>query len=226
MRVLIVEDDQRMAKVLKKGLEEEGCSVLIATAGREGYELALGHDLDAVVLDLMLPGMNGLEVAKRLREGGCQVPILMLTARDANRDIVAGLDCGADDYLTKPFSFEVLLARLRAVARRGSVPRPVRLKVSDLVLDPAAHEASRGGESIALTRTEFKLLQFLMRRAGRVVPRTTLIEAVWGFDTDIEDNTLDAFIRRLRAKIDTGGRPRLLHTVRGTGYSLKEGSES
>jgi DNA-binding response OmpR family regulator len=226
MRVLIVEDDQRMAKVLKKGLEEEGCSVLIATGGREGYDLALGHDLDAVVLDVMLPGMNGFEVAKRLREGGCQVPILMLTARDANRDIVAGLDCGADDYLTKPFSFEVLLARLRAVARRGSVPRPVRLKVSDLVLDPAAHEASRGGESIALTRTEFKLLQFLMRRAGRVVPRTTLIEAVWGFDTDIEDNTLDAFIRRLRAKIDTGGRPRLLHTVRGTGYSLKEGSES
>jgi len=222
MRVLVVEDEPRMAAILRKGLEEEGCSVLVARDGREGLSLARTCDLDAVILDVMLPLLDGLEVARRLRREGSNIPILMLTARDATADVVAGLDRGADDYLTKPFAFEVLLARLRAIARRASVPRPATLQVSDLTLDPATREITRGNDKLAITRTEFKLLEFLMRRAGRVVPRSTLIEAVWGFDGEIEENTLDAFVHLLRSKLEAGGRARLIRTVRGIGYCLQD----
>ncbi|MEK7754426.1 MAG: response regulator transcription factor, partial [Acidobacteriota bacterium] len=174
----------------------------------------------------MLPGMNGFDIARHLRRNRRQTPILMLTARDAVPDIVQGLDLGADDYLTKPFSFEVLLARLRALARRGPAAHPVLLQVADLVLNPATREVSRSGVPVNLTRTEYSLLEFLMRRPGQVISRTTLIEAVWRFEREIESNTLEAFIHLLRSKIDAGHRTKLIHTVRGVGYTLREEKEA
>jgi len=222
MRVLIIEDEKGMAELLKKGLEEENHRVALAFDGLEGLELAKVYEFDAIVLDLMLPKVDGFEVARRLRHSGNQTPILMLTARDAVTDIVKGLDLGADDYLTKPFSFEELLARLRTVARRGSAPRPTRLQVADLTLDPASHQAIRGRREIPLSPTEYRLLELLMRRVGRVVSRTAIVEAVWGLENDIEENTLDAFVRLLRGKVDKGFSPKLIHTVRGIGYCLRE----
>jgi len=211
-----------MVALLRQGLEEEGYVVTTAWDGRTGLDVAMNGEFEIIVLDIMLPGINGYEIARRLRQKDCRTPILMLTARDSVPDIVEGLDRGADDYLTKPFSFEVLLARLRALIRRGPVPRPVVMKVADLVLNPATREASRGGRAIALTRTEYSLLAFLMRRPGQVISRTTLIEAVWGFEREIETNTLDAFVSLLRAKVDSGRRTKLIHTVRGVGYTVKE----
>jgi two-component system response regulator MprA len=222
MRVLIIEDEKGMAELLKKGLEEENHRVALAFDGLEGLELAKIYEFDAIVLDLMLPRVDGFEVARRLRHAGNQTPILILTARDAVPDIVKGLDWGADDYLTKPFSFEEFLARLRTVARRGSAPRPTRLKVADLTLDPASRHARRGRQEIHLSPTEYRLLELLMRRAGRVVTRTTIVEAVWGLENDIEENTLDAFVRLLRGKVDKGFSPKLIQTVRGIGYCLRE----
>jgi two-component system, OmpR family, response regulator len=174
------------------------------------------------VLDLMLPLIDGFEVARRLRKNGNQTPILMLTARDAVPDIVKGLDVGADDYLTKPFAFEVFLARLRSVARRGSTPRPTVLQVDDLVLNPASHIVTRGEREIHLSPTEFRLLELLMRRSGRVVPRDAIVEAVWDFDHEVEENTLDTFIRLLRSKIDREHDRKLIQTVRGIGYTIRE----
>jgi DNA-binding response OmpR family regulator len=223
MRLLVVEDEKRMADLLRKGLAEEGYAVTLATDGPTAVDLAQAGKFELVLLDVMLPGMDGFRVAQRLRREGNRVPILMLTARDATPDNVQGLDLGADDYLTKPFSFEVLLARIRALLRRGPAFQPARLRVGDLELDPASHEVRRGSEPIYLTRTEFNLLEYLMRRHGQVVPRDVLIEAVWGYDRDIESNTLDAFIRLLRAKIEGGSGPRLIHTVRGVGYAAREG---
>ena len=225
MRVLIIEDERGMAELLKKGLEEENHRVALAFDGLEGLELARTYEFDAIVLDLMLPRVDGFEVARRLRHAGNQTPILMLTARDAVPDIVKGLDRGADDYLTKPFAFEVLLARLRSVARRGSAPRPTCLRVADLTLDPAARQALRGQREIRLSPTEYRLLELLMRRAGRVVTRTAIVEAVWGLENDIEENTLDAFVRLLRGKVDKGFSPKLIQTVRGVGYCLRESAK-
>jgi DNA-binding response OmpR family regulator len=225
MRVLLVEDDPKMSDVLKRGLEEEGYSVLVAYDGQQGLEFAESSELDGIILDVMLPKVDGFQVAQRLRRNRNTTPILMLTARDTVPDIVTGLDRGADDYLTKPFSFEVLLARLRAVLRRGAKPRPVVLQVADLVLDPATHEVVRNGRKIPLTRTEYGLLECLLRRAGTVVPRNVLLEDVWGFHGDVKDNTLDAFIRLLRNKIDTGFETKLLHTFRGVGYSIRQETE-
>jgi len=191
MRILIVEDEKKMAAVLKKGLEADNHRVTLAFDGRTGLELG-STDFDVIVLDLMLPLIDGFEVARRLRKNGNQTPILMLTARDAVPDIVKGLDVGADDYLTKPFAFEVFLARLRSVARRGSTPRPTVLQVDDLVLNPASHIVTRGEREIHLSPTEFRLLELLMRRSGRVVPRDAIVEAVWDFDHEVEENTLVA----------------------------------
>ena len=221
MRVLIVEDERAMAELLKKGLEEENHRAALAFDGVQGLELAKTYEFDAIVLDLMLPRVDGFEVARRLRHGGNQTPILILTARDAVPDIVKGLDLGADDYLTKPFSFDVFLARLRTVARRGSGPRPTCLRVADLSLDPASRQALRGRREIRLSPTEYRLLELLMRRAGRVVTRTAIVEAVWGLENDVEENTLDAFVRLLRGKVDKGFSPKLIQTVRGIGYCLK-----
>ena len=222
MRVLVVEDEPQMAEQLRKGLEREGYSVLVAEDGQQGLDLARNVDQDLIILDWMLPKLDGREVARRLREAKIDARILMLTARDAANDVVDGLDCGADDFLTKPFAFEVLLARLRALARRLPLTQPPVLTIDDLELDPAAHRVARGGVEIRLSSKEFSLLQFLMRRARQTVPRATLIEAVWGYESSIESNTLDAFIHLLRAKVDSPPRRRLIHTVRGIGYSLRE----
>jgi DNA-binding response OmpR family regulator len=221
MRLLVVEDEKRMAGLLRKGLEEEGYAVAVAFDGNTGYEMARASEFELILLDVMLPGMNGFQLAQKLRKSGSRVPILMLTARDATPDIVQGLDLGADDYLTKPFSFEVLLARIRALLRRGPVPRAAPLKAAGLELDPGTYEARKGSRVIQLTRTEFLLLECLMRRQGQVVPRETLIQNVWGFDRDIESNTLDAFIRLLRCKVEDQDSPRLIHTLRGVGYSVR-----
>jgi DNA-binding response OmpR family regulator len=225
MQVLVVEDEKRLAALLRQGLAEEGHSVVVAHDGREGLETALAGPFDAIILDVMLPVMDGLAVARRLRQARNQTPILMLTARDSTADVIGGLDLGADDYLTKPFRFDVLLARLRAVSRRGPVPRPVRLQVGDLVLNTASRQVLRGNQPVRLTRTEYSLLEFLMRRAGRVVSRDAILDGVWGLDKDVEANTLEAFIRLLRTKIDQGHAPKLIHTVRGVGYCLREEAE-
>lgn len=207
-----------MAEQLCRGLEREGYSVLLAADGQQALDLARNVEHDLMILDWMLPKIEGVEVARRLRQAKIATRILMLTARDATPDVVAGLDCGVDDYLIKPFAFEVLLARLRALARRIPATQLPVLRVSDLALDPATHHVTRNGEPIKLSSKEFSLLHFLMRRAGQIVPRRTLIEAVWGYDSSIESNTLDAFIHLLRAKVDAPPHAKLIHTVRGIGY--------
>jgi DNA-binding response OmpR family regulator len=222
MRVLVVEDEIKMAALLKQGLEEQNHSVEVAYDGRAAMELASGYDFDVIVLDVMLPGLDGFEVARRLRKNQKQVPILMLTARDAVPDIAHGLDVGADDYLTKPFAFPELLARIRALARRGPATLPPQLNVGDLTLDPGNRRVARADQEIHLTATEYRLLEFMMRRPGRVMARAAIIQAVWGFDENIEDNTLEAFVSSLRNKIDRGASQKLIHTVRGVGYCVRE----
>lgn len=221
MKLLIVEDEARMADLLRKGLTEEGHLATCAADGAEGLALAKSYEFDVIILDVMMPRLSGYDMAKRLRAEKVGTPIVMLTARDSVPDIVRGLDVGADDYLTKPFSFDELLARLRAVKRRALVAQDVHLRVADVVLDPASREVLRGAERVALTRTEYNLLERLMYRAGKVVSRHSLIESVWGFDRDIEENTLDAFMHLLRSKIDSPGRPKLIQTVRGVGYMIR-----
>ncbi len=221
MKLLVVEDEKRMVELLRKGLEEEGHTVVCAGDGAEGLELSASYDFDMIILDIMMPRLDGYELVKRLRANRVAIPILMLTAKDSVQDIVHGLDLGADDYLTKPFSFDELLARLRAVKRRAPVPQDPSLKVDDLVLDPATREVKRRGVKLTLTRTEYRLLEMLMDRAGKVVSRRQLIESVWGFDREIEDNTLDVFMRLLRGKVDGRGRHKLIQTVRGVGYVMR-----
>jgi DNA-binding response OmpR family regulator len=221
MKLLIVEDEARMVDLLRKGLSEEGHTVTCASDGAEGLALAKSYEFDVILLDVMMPKLSGYDLAKRLREAKIRTPILMLTARDSVPDIVRGLDLGADDYMTKPFSFDELIARLRAVKRRALVAEDTHLQVADLVLDPASREVTRGEERISLTRTEYNLLERLMYRSGKVVLRRALIEAVWGFDREIEENTLDAFMHLLRNKIDPAGKPKLIQTVRGIGYMIR-----
>ena len=221
MRILVVEDERRMAALLKRGLTEEGHQVFLAHDGPEGYEMARSAEFDVIVLDVMLPGMDGLAIARRLREAQNQTPVLMLTARDTPASVIAGLDAGADDYLTKPFSFDIFLARVRAVSRRGAIPRAVCLQVSDLRLEPSTRRVTRGDQAVNLTPREFSLLELLMRNHGRVITRDTILESVWGFDSDVAGNTIEAFVRLLRLKVDTTA-PKLIHTVRGVGYVMRE----
>ncbi len=209
-----------MAQLLRQCLTEEGHVTTLASEGKEGLSLALTESFDMLILDVMLPGMDGFGIVKRLRSERNQTPILMLTARDATQDIVQGLNLGADDYLTKPFSLEVLMARVKAVARRGPIAQSVRYEVADLSMDHGAHVVRRGTRNVNLTRTEFAILELLLRNAGRVVTRDALIEIVWSRDSDIESNTLDAFVRLLRAKVEAPGEIRLIHTIRGVGYSI------
>jgi len=222
MRILIVEDDQKLARQLQKGLAEQGHSVRLAFEGHEGLHSAQSEVFDVLVLDVMLPGIDGFSLVRRLRAAGSVTPILLLTARDTAEDIVMGLDAGADDYLTKPFSFEVLLARLRALSRRKQVEPTTDLRMADLVLDPAKHEVKRAGVPIPLTPTEFDFLELLLRNSGRVLTRNRLIEAVWGNERDVENNTVGVFIRQLRAKMEPAGSSKLIHTIRGIGYTLRE----
>jgi two-component system response regulator MprA len=221
MRVLLVEDDRDLAGLVRRALEEEGDTVTVCHDGASGLRNAERSEFDIVVLDIMLPFMDGLEVTRRLRLGSVRTPILLLTARDAPEDVVRGLDAGADDYLTKPFSFDVLHARLRA-RTRSSVRTDARRRFADLVIDLEKHEAWRGTTQLSLTRTEFAILECLLRAAGRVVSRDQLIEAVWA-DREVTNNNLDVFIRFLRVKVDLANHPKLIHTERGIGFSLQEG---
>ena len=222
MRILLVEDDRKLALQLRKGLQENGHSATAVFDGRDGHEAALQGGFDVLVFDVMLPGMDGFALVRSLRAAKLGTPVLLLTAKDDPEDIVEGLDAGADDYLTKPFSFKVLVARLRALSRRKTPDRSPLLQIADLVLDPASREVRRNGVLLPLSRTEFMLLECLLRNAGRVMTRPRLFEAVWGTDREVEENTLEVYISMLRAKIDTVGTRKLIHTSRGVGYVIRE----
>ena len=223
VRVLVVEDEVKMAGLLKRGLEEEGYAVDVAGNGSDAVWLGTENPYDAIVLDVMLPDQDGFEVCRQLRAGGRWAPVLMLTARDAVPDRVAGLDAGADDYLTKPFSFTELFARLRAVVRRGVAERPAVLRVGDLVLDPATKKVIRANTPVDLTAKEFALLEYFMRHPGEVLGRTRIIEHVWDFAYEGDSNVVDVYVRYLREKIDRPFGRDSIETVRGTGYRLGEG---
>ena len=224
MRVLVVEDELRMASLIRRGLLAEGQAADVAPSGEDALWMAGAHDYDAIVLDVMLPGITGFETCRRLREAGVWAPVLMLTARDAVEDRVAGLDTGADDYLVKPFSFAELLARLRALARRGEPERPCLLSVGDLTLDPATREVRRGDEEIPLSAKEFALLETFMRRPGQVLSRLQLIEHAWDFAYENRSNVVDVYVRYLREKIDRPFGTETIETVRGVGYRLRAAS--
>lgn len=221
MRLLIVEDDASVARFLEKGLQEERYAVDIATDGETAITFAQNTAYDLIILDVMLPRQNGLSVCRILRDKGQTVPVLLLTVRDSTEDKVRGLDCGADDYLTKPFAFAELLARIRALLRRGTVQSPGRLKLTDLELDPAAHRVWRGGTEVLLTSKEYALLEYLLRNVDRVLTRTAIIEHVWDIRYDSMTNIVDVHIRALRAKIDRPFSVSLIKTVRGVGYALE-----
>ncbi len=221
MRVLIVEDEVRMASLIRRGLVTEGLAVDVADNGADVLWIAQAHDYDAIVLDVMLPDVDGFEVCRRLRSAGVRSPVLMLTARDAVDDRVEGLDSGADDYLLKPFAFAELLARLRALARRGDSGRPAALTVGDLRLDPATREVTRAATPIDLSAKEFALLESFMRRPGEVLSRLHLLEHAWDFAYDNRSNIVDVYVRRLRRKIDEPFGCASLETVRGAGYRLQ-----
>ncbi len=220
MRVLVVDDEVRLARSLRTGLEAEGFAVDVAHDGTDGLWLARENAYDAIVLDLMLPGINGYKVCQALREEENWTPILMLTAKDGEWDQVEGLDTGADDYLTKPFSFPVLVARLRAVARRGARERPTVLEAGDLRLDPAARRVWRGEQELTLTAKELSLLAFLMRHPGDVVSKQQILEAVWDVDFDGDPNIVEVYVRHLRNKIDRPFARTAIETLRGAGYRL------
>jgi len=221
VHVLLVEDDARMAAALSRGLRTEGIVVDHAATGADALWMAQATELDGVVLDVMLPDLDGFEVCRRLRDAGVWVPIIMLTARDAVEDRVAGLDHGADDYLTKPFSLAELLARLRAQARRGPVERPAVLEVGDLTLDPATREVRRGETPISLSSREFALLEAFMRRPGQVLSRLQLLEAAWDMAYEQRSNVIEVYVRYLREKVDRPFGVSSLETVRGAGYRLR-----
>jgi two-component system OmpR family response regulator len=224
VRILLVEDEVKMAALIRRGLGEEGMAVDHAGRGEDAIWRAGSTDYDAIVLDVMLPGIDGFETCRRLRHDGVWSPVLMLTARDAVEDRVAGLDGGADDYLTKPFSFAELLARIRALARRGPVERPPVLEVGDLRLDPATRQASRGEREIALSAKEFSLLEVFMRRPGEVLSRFQLLEHAWDYDYENRSNVVDVYVRYLREKIDRPFGRDSIETVRGAGYRLRKGA--
>ena len=222
MKILIIEDEKKVAAFIKKGLEEEYYTADIALNGKDGLNLALAGEYDLIVLDVMLPIINGITVTKELRKTKVTTPILLLTVKDSTEDKVEGLDAGADDYLTKPFAFEELLARLRALIRRKSnVENPV-LKIADLMIDQKFHKVTRGDEEITLTPKEYSILEYLLLNKNRIVTRTMLMEHVYEYDFDTETNVIDVYINKLRSKIDAGNIMQLIHTVRGIGYVIKE----
>ncbi|MGI9557290.1 MAG: response regulator transcription factor [Solirubrobacterales bacterium] len=223
MRVLVVEDEVKMAGLIRRGLREEGIAADVAKSGEDALWMAGSTDFDAVVLDVMLPGIDGFETCRKLRDDGVWSPVLMLTARDSVEDRVAGLDGGADDYLTKPFSFAELLARLRALGRRGPVERPSVLEVGTLRMNPATRQVWREDEEIALSSKEFALLETFMRRPGEVLTRFQLLEHAWDYDYENRSNVVDVYVRYLREKVDRPFDERSIETVRGAGYRLREG---
>ncbi len=221
MRILLVEDDRKVASFIRKGLTEEGYAVDVAHDGETGLAMGLDRLHDAIVLDVMLPQKPGFQVIRELRQAKVATPVLLLTARDAVEDKVQGLDAGADDYLTKPFAFAELLARVRALVRRGKAAQAPVLQVADLILDPAARTVKRGGAAIPLTNREFSLLEYFLRNPGRVLTRTMIAEHVWDYSFDAGTNVIDVYVNYLRKKIDAGRERKLIHTVRGVGYVLK-----
>ena len=223
MRALVVEDESKMAALLRRGLQEEGYAVDVAGTGEDGSWLGNENDYDVILLDAMLPDIDGFEVCRRLRAAGRWSPILMLTARDGVQDRVAGLDAGADDYLTKPFSFEELFARIRALLRRGPSERPAVLAADDLVLDPATRRVARGETEIDLTPKEFAMLELFLRHPGEALTRTRILEHVWDFAYEGDSNVVDVYVRYLRQKVDRPFGRRSIETVRGVGYRLREG---
>ncbi len=220
MRILIVEDEKKIAEFMKRGLKEEGYAVDVAYDGEEGQFLARTNTYDLIILDLMLPKLDGISLCKGLRKEGLAVPVIMVTAKDAVEDKVAGLDSGADDYITKPFAFEELLARIRALLRKKGVPATTLL-VDELTLDLVTHKVTRRGAEIILTAKEYALLEYMMRNAGKVITRTMISEHVWDTDFDTFTNVIDVYINYLRKKIDAGNSKKLIQTVRGRGYMLK-----
>ena len=221
MRILIVEDEKKVAGFIKKGLEEETYAVDVAYDGEEGFHLAAMNQYDMIILDWMLPKMDGLEVLGRLRDKKVSTPILLLTAKDEVDDKVAGLNRGADDYLTKPFAFSELLARIRSLLRRGQAETQTELKVGDLILDMVSHKVSRDGEEIELTGKEYSLLEYFMRNEGKVLTRTMIAEHVWDYNFDTFTNVIDVYVNHLRKKIDKKYPAKLLHTLRGVGYVMR-----
>jgi DNA-binding response OmpR family regulator len=220
VRILVVEDEIKMARAVRRGLEQEGYAVDLSDDGQDALHRATEYDYDAVVLDVMLPGLDGFSLCESLRKRGRWVPVLMLTARDAVQDRIRGLDVGADDYLVKPFAFGELLARLRSLIRRGATERPTVLGVEDVVLDPAAHTVNRDGHPITLSAREFALLEFLMRHPGEVLTRTAILEHVWDYNYDGFSNVVDVYVGYLRRKLERPfGRP-FIRTVRGVGYAV------
>lgn len=222
MRILIVEDEKDLAAIIKQGLEEEGYVVDVAHDGEEGLYMAETYPIDVMVLDVMLPLMDGLTVLSNLRKKGVQTPVILLTARDALIDKIKGLDTGADDYLTKPFVFEELLARIRSLIRRKTTVKEAVIRIADLEIDTASHQVRRAGKPIALSAKEYSLLEFLAYRKGSVVSRTDIIEHIYNEDADMDSNVVDVYINYLRNKIDKEFSGKLIHTVRGAGYILKE----
>jgi two-component system, OmpR family, copper resistance phosphate regulon response regulator CusR len=226
VRVLVIEDEQKVARALREGLESEHYQVEVSASGEDGFFRAVSKPFDVIILDLMLPGRSGLEILSTLRRQGHRTPVLVLTAKDAVQDRVVGLDSGADDYLVKPFAFAELLARLRALIRRGRPAETQRLRVADLEMDLVSRQAARGGEAIELTAREFDLLEYLLRHEGELVSREMLTREVWNEPSRGTplDNVIDVHIARVRKKIDTEGRVKLIHTVRGVGFLVKEGA--
>lgn len=220
MKILVVEDEHLIATSLKKGLEQEHYTVDIAFDGIEGYDLASSENYDLILLDLMLPGLDGLSICKKLRDEKNNTPILMLTAKSQLEDKIKGLNCGADDYLTKPFAFEELLARIRALSRRPQQSTGKALVVGDLTLDTTSYQVKRGNKEIRLSSKEYSLLECLMRHAGQILNKDQLIQYVWSYESDILPNTVEVYIRNLRQKIDKGFKNKLIQTIRGFGYKL------
>jgi two-component system OmpR family response regulator len=224
MRALVVEDESKMAALIRRGLQEEGYAVDVASTGEDGAWLGNENDYDVILLDAMLPDIDGFEVCRQLRVAGRWSPVLMLTARDGVQDRVAGLDAGADDYLTKPFSFDELFARIRALLRRGPSERPTVLAAGDLVLDPAKRRVTRGTATIDLTPKEFAMLELFLRHPGQALTRTRILEHVWDFAYEGDSNVVDVYVRYLREKVDRPFGRRSIETVRGVGYRLREES--
>ncbi|UCD71027.1 MAG: response regulator transcription factor [Syntrophobacterales bacterium] len=222
MRILVVEDEKKVASFLKKGLEEEHYAVDIAFDGEEGLFLAQINEYDLIILDIMLPKLDGMEVLRRIRIHGSSVPILMLTAKDSTENIISGLDSGSDDYLTKPFAFAELLARVRALFRRKMKEKTDFLRVGDLSLSTSTHQVKRGGREVELTAKEYALLEYFMRNPNRILTRTLITEHVWDYHFDPSTNVVDVYVNYLRKKIDRGFEKKLIHTIRGSGYMIKD----
>ena len=221
-RILVIDDDPTVTSVLKRGLAYEGYTVDTAAAGAQGLTIARDHTPDLVILDLMLPGIDGFEVLKRLRAAGGNLPVLMLTARDAPADQVQGLESGADDYVVKPFTFAVLAARVKALLRRSETEHPEVMHFADLSLDTGTRRARRGARDVELTSTEYEVLRQFLLHPRRVLPKHFLMDRVWGYDVEGSSNVLEVYVKQLRQKLETAGEPRLIHTFRGAGYVLRE----